>query len=64
MGWGIILSISANGSPGIKVAYARKARLIAMMLCTTLLLSGCENFRLFGSGGSSSKPDIGVGVEF
>lgn len=46
------------------MAPARHARLIVMMLCAALMLSGCENFRLFGSGGSNSKPDIGVGVEF
>jgi len=35
-----------------------------MLVFATILAGGCERVRLFGSGGSNSKPDVGVGVEF
>jgi len=40
------------------------ARFAIMLLFATILVGGCERVHLFGSGGSNSKPDIGVGVEF
>lgn len=39
------------------------ARFVITLFFAAGLLAGCERIHLFGSGGSSSKPDIGVGVE-
>ena len=38
--------------------------LVAFLIAAMLAVSGCERFRVYGSGGSNSEPDIGVGVEF
>lgn len=40
------------------------ARVLVTLMLSALLIGGCERVHLFGSGGSNSKPDVGVGVEF
>ena len=53
--------VARRTGPG--TAWLRSSITLGLILAL-FALSGCERIRLHGSGGSSSAPDIGVGVEF